>query len=141
MLRFPPPIKTCHHNITEILLKVALNTITLILTPYLIMSLIQTTCLCMSTCVQICIYMYILNDLQYNWTFFSLISSSDVVRINELTVILKINSTYIITRFTSTARLTLHDTTNCIYVPSDKVCLDLQNCQYFICKKHCTCQR
>jgi hypothetical protein len=31
VLRFPPPIKTDHHNITEILLKVAFNTITLIL--------------------------------------------------------------------------------------------------------------
>jgi hypothetical protein len=27
-LRFSPPIKTDHHNITEILLKVVLNTIT-----------------------------------------------------------------------------------------------------------------
>ena len=27
VLRFPPPIKNYHHNITEVLLKVALNTI------------------------------------------------------------------------------------------------------------------
>jgi hypothetical protein len=34
ILRFPPPIKkTDHHDITEILLKVALNTIFLTLTP------------------------------------------------------------------------------------------------------------
>ena len=32
VLRFPPPIKTNHYDITEILLKVALNTITLTLT-------------------------------------------------------------------------------------------------------------
>ena len=31
VLRFPPPIKTDHHNITEILLKVAFNTIFLTL--------------------------------------------------------------------------------------------------------------
>jgi len=30
-LRFPPPIKTDRHDVTEILLKVALNTIILIL--------------------------------------------------------------------------------------------------------------
>ena len=29
VLRFPPPIKTCRHDRTEILLKVTLNTITL----------------------------------------------------------------------------------------------------------------
>ena len=35
VLRFPPPIKTDRHDITEILLKVALNTITLIITRIL----------------------------------------------------------------------------------------------------------
>ena len=33
VLRFPPPIKTYHHDIAEILLKVAFNTITLTLVP------------------------------------------------------------------------------------------------------------
>ena len=34
VLRFPPPIKNNHHDIAKILLKVALNTITLTLTPF-----------------------------------------------------------------------------------------------------------
>ena len=34
VLRFPPPIKTDHHHINEILLKVVLSTITLTLTIY-----------------------------------------------------------------------------------------------------------
>jgi hypothetical protein len=37
VLRFPPPIKTDSHNITEIYLKVALNTVILTLTRILVL--------------------------------------------------------------------------------------------------------